>query len=211
MYTLSEINQKLTPFLNKKFNLPITKNKGLPGLFLESILGINPTSNCLDCTDGELKLFPLKQLKRGKGKEKKRTWVPKESIAVTMLNINELKENNFYESKCFKKLSRLLMVSYIRDNDIIQFTSSTMIQLHEHKDVCDVLESDYNNIRKGYIENNKLESKTGIYLQNRTKGAGGTAKKTRAFYLRPSLIQLLCRPEITVEYITNLFAKLTIK
>jgi hypothetical protein len=201
MFTISEINKKLTPFLNKKFNLPVTKNKGLPGLFLESILGINPTSNCLDCTDGELKLFPLKKLKKG-------IWVPKESIAVTMLNMNELKEKNFYESKCFKKLSNMLMVSYIRDKDIIQFTSSKIIHLHDHKDVCNVLESDYNNIRKGYIENNKLESKTGIYLQNRTKGAGRTAKKTRAFYLRPALIQVYMNYQ--VDNITDLFANLTI-
>ena len=41
----------------KCFNLPLTKNKGLPGIILENKLGIPNSIDCLDCIDGELKLF----------------------------------------------------------------------------------------------------------------------------------------------------------
>ena len=85
---ISDIYEKLIPLIGKEYVLPITKNKGLPGIFLEDILGIPHTSNCLDCSDGELKLFPVKKLKNG-------NIVPKETIAITMLSPEELYKFEF--------------------------------------------------------------------------------------------------------------------
>ena len=71
--TISEIQKIFNNEIKGKcFNLPLTKNKGLPGIILENKLGIPNSTACLDCADGELKLFPLKKLKNG-------TIVPKTS------------------------------------------------------------------------------------------------------------------------------------
>ena len=64
-----------------KIELHKTKNKGLPGQTLETLLGIPTSSATLDCSDGELKLFPLKKLKNG-------DYAPKETIAITMSGLN---------------------------------------------------------------------------------------------------------------------------
>jgi hypothetical protein len=86
--TINEIYTKCLSIINIEYELPITTNKGKPGQFLEDLLGIPHSSDCLDCLDGEVKAFPLKMLKNG-------TLVPKETIAVTMLNKDELSTNDF--------------------------------------------------------------------------------------------------------------------
>ncbi len=181
--TIAEIYAKFIPLIGKEYTLPITKNKGLPGTFLEELLGIPHTSNCLDCSDGELKLFPVKKLKNG-------TLVPKETIAVTMLSKDELRTNEFKSSKCCKKLSRLLVVPYYRTGDNIVFMNPKIIDIknEEYAELYNTLETDYNQIRTKFIENGKLESNTGKLLQNRTKGAGH-GSSSRAFYLRPEFMK----------------------
>ena len=180
--TIAEIHTKILPLINKGYTLPITKNKGLPGLFLEDLLGIPHTQRCLDCSDGELKLFPVKQLKNG-------TLVPKESIAVTMLSREELRETEFKSSKCYKKISRVLFVPYYRTSDTIQFMTPKIID-KDHDDCLEIykiFESDYNKIREKYLEDGSLNSSVGSLLQNRTKGAGH-GSTSRAFYLRPAFM-----------------------
>jgi len=181
--TIIEIYEKIKPLVGKEYKLPITKNKGLPGYFLEDLLGIPHTSNCLDCSDGELKLFPVKKLKNG-------TLVPKETIAVTMLSTDELRHNEFTVSKCYKKLTRMLVVPYFRNGDNIQFLQSTIVDRHaeEFLDLYTTIENDYNTIRQQYIEHGILHSKTGLILQNRTKGAGH-GSTSRAFYLRKAFMK----------------------
>jgi len=181
--TIAEAHEKILPLLGKKHVLPITTNKGLPGLFLEDLLGIPHTSNCLDCTDGEVKIFPVKRLKKG-------TLVPKETIAVTMLSTDELRSCDFNTSKCCKKMSRMLVVPYLREGDCIQYLAAKMIEKDssEFTTIYQTLESDYNEIRKKFLETGSLASETGILLQNRTKGAGH-GSTSRAFYLRPEFMK----------------------
>ena len=57
-------------------NFPRTANKGNVGQRLETLLGIPNSPACLDCSDGELKLFPVKKLANG-------VFSPKETIAIT--------------------------------------------------------------------------------------------------------------------------------
>lgn len=181
--TIADIYSKFIPIIGKKYSLPVTKNKGLPGTFLETLLGIPHTSNCLDCSDGELKTFPVKKLKNG-------TYVPKETIAVTMLSMEDLRTSDFPSSKCYKKMSRMLVVPYFREGDYIQFMTPKIIdkECEEYSEVYSILEKDYETIRKDYIESGVLKSATGTLLQNRTKGAGhGTT--SRAFYLRPAFMK----------------------
>ena len=178
--SILDIHTKLLPLIGKKYTLPITKNKGRPGLFLEELLGIPPTSNCLDCSDGELKIFPVKKLKKG-------TLVPKETIAVTMVSLPDLRDCDFKSSRCCKKMERMLMVPYYRDGDEIVYLKPTIIEPSEHLvELYDKIESDYTQIRAQYIEKGDegLTSTLGEILQTRTKGPGH-GSKSRAFYLRP--------------------------
>ena len=181
MQTIQEVITKITPLLGAAYNIPITSNKGKVGNFLEDLAGIPHTSNCLDCTDGEVKTVPLKKLKDGK-------FVFKETIAITMLSKKELVEHDFKSSKCFKKMSRMLIIPYLRDGDTIQFTELILMDKDLFGELYNELENDYTRIRKNYTETGILQSKTGDLLQTRTKGAGhGTT--SRAFYLRPCILK----------------------
>jgi len=180
MQTIAQIHEKFIPLIGKEYTLPIAANKGLPGHFLEELLDIPHTSNPLDCSDGEVKVFPVKKLQKS-GK-----LTPKESIAVTMLNKDDLKTCDFNASKCCKKMSKMLVVPYYREDEKIRFLTPVIVDRSspDYAEVYSILESDYNQIRQTFLETGVLESKTGILLQNRTKGAGhGTT--SRAFYLRP--------------------------
>jgi DNA mismatch repair protein MutH len=181
--TITECYEKFIPFIGKEYTLPTTKHKGLPGHFLEELLGILHTSNCLDCIDGELKLFPVKKLKNG-------TFVPKETMAITMLSTDELIKNDFISSKCYKKISRMLIIPYYRNKDSILFMKAKIIDREciEFADLYNIIECDYNDIRKNYIENGILQSKNGILLQNRTKGPGH-GSTSRAFYFRKEFMK----------------------
>lgn len=181
--TIDELHTKVLSLLAIQHKCPITKNKGKPGLLLEKITGIPQTSNCLDCADGELKTVPVVRNKNGK-------LVPKETIAVTMLNTDDLRNNDFKASRCYTKMKRVLIVPYIRKDDTIQFMKPVIIDASQdtYKAIYDELEKDYNTIRNTYITENTLRSQTGNYLQNRTKGAGhGTT--SRAFYLRKKFVE----------------------
>jgi DNA mismatch repair protein MutH len=181
--TIDEIYGKLVPFVGVEMELPATKNKGLVGLMAEKILGIPPTPNCLDCVDGELKTFPLKRLKNGQ-------LVPKETIAVTMLAPEQLKEHEFQASRCYKKMSRMLIVPYLRTGDIVQFMTPQIICREDAKyaELYAIMEADYTQIREEYLATGVIQSKTGKLLQSRTKGTGH-GSTSRAFYLRPEFMK----------------------
>lgn len=177
--TIRQVAEKMALVVGKAFVCPITKNKGAVGHLLEEKLGIPKSSACLDCSDGEVKAFPLKRLKTG-------TLVPKETVAVTMLSEDALKECEFHDSKCFRKMERMLMIPYLRDKDTVTFFEPTLIELKG--EILELLKADYDFIRTTFVNTGVLQSKNGKYLQSRTKGPGG-AIKTRAFYLRPSFMK----------------------
>ena len=181
--TIAEIYARILPIVNQQVILPKTTNKGKPGQHLEDLLGIPHTSNCLDCADGELKLFPVKRLKNG-------TLVPAETIAVTMLSTDDLRNSEFSASRCCKKMSRMMVVPYFRTGDVIQFMMPTIVdkECDEYTELYSIFEADYDAIRAQFVETGVLKSETGVLLQNRTKGAGhGTT--SRAYYLRPEFMK----------------------
>ena len=102
---IQQVHDKVLEITNTKYLLPKTANKGKPGNYLEELTGIPTSSECLDCTDGEVKVFPLKKLKNGE-------FVPKETIAITMINKETLKNESFLESRCFKKMTQILYIPY---------------------------------------------------------------------------------------------------
>jgi len=181
---IDHVHKKVIEIANTTYDLPKTANKGKPGNYLEQLTGIPQSSECLDCIDGEVKVFPLKKLRTG-------TIAPKETIAVCMINKDDLVANEFYESRCYKKLSNVLFVGYYREDDKITYMQPTLFDLDTHNEIKEQLKNDYDTIREYFMKNSTLEgsSKLGVYLQNRTKGKGGNAPKTRAFYLRTGFIR----------------------
>jgi hypothetical protein len=180
---IQDVYNRLLPLVGVSYVVPIVANKGKPGHYLETLLGIPHTSNPLDCEDGEVKIVPLKKLKKG-------TIVPKETIAITMLSKEDLSANTFEESKCCAKMNRMMVVPYMREGDAIRYLTPCIIdrEAAEFAEFYKTAAVDYAAIRSRFIESGILESKTGTLLQNRTKGAGhGTT--SRAFYLRPEFVK----------------------
>lgn len=179
--TLQKIQEKMDPILGKSIHCPITRNKGATGLLLETMTGIPHSPNCLDCSDGELKTFPVKKLANG-------SFVPKETLAVTMVSLEELKSCGFEDSRCFKKMTRMLVVPYLREGDTIMYLKPTLLEKEKFPELYTLLEHDYKTIQTLYTTEGLLKSTVGKYLQTRTKGAGhGTT--TRAFYLRTTFLK----------------------
>lgn len=187
--TIEFVLQKGTEIANISHPFNKTIDKGKAGKLYEKLMGIPASSACLDCENGEVKVFPKKQNKNG--------FVPKETIAVTMITDATLRTDTFENSRCYKKLSRTLYVPYIlKNNDTeICYGTPVLIDLNEEKNkhILDTLKSDYEEIRQFLITDNTLEhgSHVGKWLQQRTKGAGRGKPKTRAFYLRTQYMQEL--------------------
>jgi DNA mismatch repair protein MutH len=183
---LRSIYNKVIQLSKRVFELPKEKNKGAVGLFLESLTGIPQSNHCLDCLDGEIKVFEVKKTKKG-------TYVPKETIAITMLSKKSLMNEDFIESKCFKKITNVLYVPYLRDDSRITYLKPTIIHLLSppNNHIFEKVKYDYHLIKTRYIETNTLDhtSSIGTYLQNRTKGAGGKTTKTRGYYLKRRFIK----------------------
>ena len=182
--TLAAIEEGVKSHVGESISCPITANKGAPGILLEKLTGVPTSSALLDALDGELKMVPYKRLKNG-------TLVPKETIAVTMLNCDQLCTTAFGDSHCATKLRRMLIVPYVRDGDNIRLLKPTLFDASAtcNQEVFAVLAADYAAIQNEWTTKKELHSETGTLLQTRTKGPGGTAKKTRAFYLRPAFMK----------------------
>jgi len=184
--TIQFVHDRVLEISETYFDLPKDKNKGKAGSYLESLTGIPTSSACLDCLDGEVKVFPIKETK-------KCDYVPKETIAVTMLSKESLRDDAFENSRCFKKLTKVLYIPYLREGDRIIYLRPTIIDLTHpfHRDIFEQLKIDYEELRTHFINTGTLDGTSGIgkYLQNRTKGAGGDAPKTRAYYLRPAFMK----------------------
>ena len=176
--SICELQEKLKPIIGKKINMPKTSNKGEAGTLLEKLSGIPQSSACLDCTDGELKVFPVYRDTKGILK-------PKQTIAMTMLDTAMLKTTTFNDSRVYAKLKRTLYVPYERNGDEVVYMTPTLIDLtlDENVELYSKLCSDYDLIREKYVKDNKLSSSDGTLMQNRTKGAGH-GSKSRAFYMK---------------------------
>ena len=184
----------------KKFWFPKTKNKGAVGQKFEKILGIPTSSACLDCSDGEVKVFPLKTIRGGK-------FVPKETVAITMRGLNRKNLSNplsWIDSDLKKKTHNMLFIPYYRDGDYIicrwepihfGYLSPEYIQFeNDYKTITNHYKC--YGIRKYTAEEKEAEWKNkgvrapslntinGTYIQGRTKGPGGNAPKTVALYFR---------------------------
>ena len=182
--TLNSVATAVAVLVGQPVLCPKTKNKGDAGLLLERLTGIPASSALLDADDGEVKIFPVKTLRTGKR-------VPKETVAVTMLNHEALASTCWDKSHCASKLRRVLFVPYEREGDHIRLLAPVLFTAASHPELFAKLAADYAAIQTEWLTKGELHGNTGVLMQSRTKGPGGKAKKSRAFYLRPAFLNEL--------------------
>jgi DNA mismatch repair protein MutH len=175
--TIASIQVRLPAILGTAYALPKCANKGKPGLYLEELLEIPHSPACLDCVDGEIKVFPLKRLANG-------TLVPKETVAVTMVQRAALPTTPWASSRVREKLQNTLFISYLRDGDNITYMRAILFDAVNP--LMQQLEDDYALIQTKAAEG-IMKGSIGTYLQTRTKGAGH-GSTSRAFYLRTAFL-----------------------
>lgn len=169
----------VTVFKNGKFN------KGWAGHTLEHYLGLGLSSK--QAPNGEfweLKAVPLR--KHGN------SYVPKETMAITMINAKDVLERDFEHSHLLNKLRSLVICGRLfegRDEKHSTLISVGTFDLAD-KEVREQIKKDYELVRKviktkGFQE---LTGGMGVLVQPRTKGMGH-GSTTRAFYARTGFVK----------------------
>ncbi len=170
------------------------QNKGWKGLVLEKLAGLK--TNISKAPNGltyELKSVAFHQVK---GK-----LVPKETMAITMINPEELKAHPFFESHVWSKLKTIIFcaVEWSGQNaKSAKLLSVASLDFAEDDELIQEIKADYDFIRNKLTKYGfkSLTGKDGKWIQARTKGVGGVNPSTgnrrpitRAFYARTSLVR----------------------
>lgn len=161
------------------------QNKGWKGLVLERLAGLeNNQSKDPDGLSYELKSVSFHYVK---GK-----LVAKETMAITMINPEELKRDSFFESHCWAKLKSMIFCAVLwhgRDAETGELLKIESLDFFEDDDLIKEIQEDYEFIRQKLIEDGfeKLTGKYGKWIQPRTKGPGH-GSISRAFYARTALV-----------------------
>lgn len=170
------------------------QNKGWKGLVLERLAGLQ--TNVSKAPNGltyELKSVAFHEVKGD--------LVPKETMAITMINPEELKQHEFFESHCWVKLKAIVFCAVKWDGinakgaELLKVTS---LDFAENDELIKEIKEDYDFIRNKLITEgfDALTGKDGKWIQARTKGTGGINPRTgerrpitRAFYARTGLVK----------------------
>jgi len=170
----------ITTFINGK------QNKGWKGLTLEQLAGLtNDNKQAPNGLGFELKSTAFYQVKG--------VWVPKETMAITMINPINIIETPFFQSHCWEKLKSIVFcaVSWSGKHD----TKSKLLKIQsfdflEDEDIIKEIEMDYEYIRHKCATQGfqALTGRDGKWIQARTKGSGH-GSTSRAFYARKGLIK----------------------
>ena len=187
---LNELKGQVLQDLAPQFGVTVkniqkgTTNKGWAGHVCEGYLGLPINSSQQpDFGDWELKTIPIKTLKNGRKSFK-------ETMAVTMINPQEVMNTPFEESHLLSKIKKLVVVARTVGktvDDPSHFMSATSFDLPA--DLYDEIKADYESVQdtiknKGFLS---LTGRMGKYIQPRTKGSKGST--TRAFYARPAFLE----------------------
>lgn len=178
LMNLSELN-KVTTFETGK------QNKGWKGLILEKLAGLD--TNISKAPNGlsyELKSVSFYKVKN--------ELVPKETMAITMINPNELKEHDFFHSHCWAKLKSIVFCAVMwhgKNAKKAELLEVTSLDFEETDDLILEIKNDYDFIRNKLITEgfSSLTGRDGKWIQARTKGAGH-GSTSRAFYARKNLV-----------------------
>jgi DNA mismatch repair protein MutH len=160
-------------------------NKGWAGQTVERFLGrVQDSSRAPDFGDWELKVTSLK---RGPGGR----LVPKETVAITMIDPVDVVRTDFENSHLLNKLGTIVLVARIfegQDERRSCFHSAQAFDLtdpHLRAAVREDYELVRSTIRTAGFE--ALTGAMGRFVQPRTKGQGH-GSSTRAFYARKNLV-----------------------
>jgi len=162
------------------------QNKGWKGLILERLAGLK--TNVTKAPNGltfELKSVSFHNVDG--------CLVPKETMAITMINPEELKASSFFESHCWAKLKTIIFCAVMwhgKNADKAELIRVASLDFSEGDDLIKEIKADYDFIR-GKLRNEGFESLTGKYgkwIQPRTKGPGH-GSVSRAFYARKELVR----------------------
>jgi len=163
-------------------------NKGWAGQVIERHLGL-PFNACQQPNFGswELKLVSLKRLKSGR-------IVPKETMAITMIDAVNVAKTPFESSHLLAKLRKLVVCARMfesREEKASLLTSVGAFDL-EDEETYDQVKQDYEDVRKTIREEgfDALTGRMGVLVQPRTKGTGH-GSTTRAFYARKELVKII--------------------
>lgn len=170
------------------------QNKGWKGLVLERLAGLeNNVSKAPNGLTYELKSVAF----RYAGDE----LVPKETMAITMINSEELKAHSFFESHCWAKLKTVVFCAVEwngTNSEEAKLLQVTSLDFAEDDELIKEIKADYDFIRNRLIKEGfgALTGKDGKWIQARTKGTGGVNPRTgerrpitRAFYARTGLVK----------------------
>jgi len=162
------------------------QNKGWKGLVLERLAGLE--TNISKAPNGltyELKSVAFRKVKG--------RLVPKETMAITMINPEELKSHTFFESHCWAKLKTIVFcaVEWNRTNsEEAKLLKVTSLDFAEDDELIKEIKADYDFIREKLIKHGfeSLTGKDGKWIQARTKGPGH-GSVSRAFYARTCFVK----------------------
>lgn len=170
------------------------QNKGWKGLVLERLAGLIPNiSKAPNGLSWELKSVSFYQVSG--------EFVPKETMAISMINPKELEQHDFFESHCWAKLKAMIVCSVMwhgKNARTAELLNVSSLDFAETDDLIQEIKADYDFIRNKLIQNgfDSLTGKDGKWIQARTKGTGGINPQTgerrpitRAFYARKSLVK----------------------
>jgi DNA mismatch repair protein MutH len=162
------------------------QNKGWKGLILERLAGLE--TNNAKAPNGlgfELKSVSFR-LQKG-------LLVPKETMAITMINPTELAAHSFFESHCWTKLKSIVFCAVMWNGlnaDRAELLSVASLDFTESDALIQQIKNDYDFIRTKMIADGfgSLTGKDGKWIQARTKGPGH-GSTSRAFYARTALVK----------------------
>jgi len=161
------------------------QNKGWKGQVLEKLAGLD--NNSRRAPNGLT--FELKSVSFHSPKE---ILVPKETMAITMINPKELVEHDFFNSHCWSKLKTLIFCAVEwqgKNAQKAKLLKVASLDFAENDDLIKEIKADYDFIRAKLIKDGfgNLTGRDGKWIQARTKGVGH-GSTSRAFYARTSLV-----------------------
>ncbi|MCL5774628.1 MAG: hypothetical protein M1333_00280 [Patescibacteria group bacterium] len=162
------------------------QNKGWKGLVLERLAGLQTNvSKAPNGLSWELKSVSFHHVKNA--------LVPKETMAITMINPEELKKHSFFESHCWSKLKAIIFCAvewHGKNAEQAELIKVASLDFAEDDKLIQEIKSDYDLIRNKLITKgfSALTGSDGKWIQARTKGAGH-GSTSRAFYARTAFVK----------------------
>lgn len=186
---LKELEGQDLVALAERFGVTMWKgtklNKGWAGHVIERYLGL-PLNSAQSPNFGswELKIVPLKRLKNGQ-------IVPKETMAITMIDPVNVLEKPFEESHLLAKLRKIVVCARMFESK--EENSSRLVKVGafnlDYPVIYNRVKADYEEVRD-VIKTHGFEALTGRIgklVQPRTKGPGH-GSTSRAFYARKQFV-----------------------